>query len=62
PPGKISGMVPVVLPGGGCALPGLHNHPYIKRLLCFVGPRKRSAAGRCAAGSEPHLCRVAARA
>ena len=42
-PGEISGTVPVVLPGGGCALPGLQapltgSHP--------VGPRKRSAAGR----------------
>ena len=38
-----SGTVPVILPGGGCALPGLQDpltgsHP--------VGPRKRSAAGR----------------
>ncbi|SLS14584.1 Uncharacterised protein [Klebsiella pneumoniae] len=38
-----SGTVPVVLPGGGCALPGLQapltgSHS--------VGPRKRSAAGR----------------
>ncbi len=43
PPGKISGTVPVVLPGGGYALPGLQDpltgsHP--------VGPRKRSAAGQ----------------
>ena len=38
-----SGPVPLILPGGGCALPGLQDpltgsHP--------VGPRKRSAAGR----------------
>ncbi|HBX3487055.1 hypothetical protein FMJ59_05490 [Klebsiella pneumoniae] len=38
-----SGPVPLILPGGGCALPGLQapltgSHS--------VGPRKRSAAGR----------------
>ncbi len=38
-----SGTVPLILPGGGCALPGLQD------LLTgshSVGPRKRSAAGR----------------
>ena len=43
PPGKISGTVPVISPGGGYALPGLQgpltgSYP--------VGPRKRSAAGQ----------------
>jgi len=52
-----SGTVPVILPGGGCALPGLQDpltgsHP--------VGPCKRSAAGRWHQVRYPWCCRVAA--
>ena len=39
----VSGTVPVVLPGGGCALPGLQDPLTGSH---SVGPRKRSAAGR----------------
>ncbi len=42
PPGKISGTVPVISPGGGYALPGLQGPPTGSYL---AGPRKRSAAG-----------------
>ncbi|BBJ81638.1 Uncharacterised protein [Klebsiella pneumoniae] len=43
PPGEISNTVPVVLPGGGYALPGLQDPLTGSH---SVGPRKRSAAGR----------------
>ncbi|AHE45572.1 hypothetical protein KP13_32028 [Klebsiella pneumoniae subsp. pneumoniae Kp13] len=43
PPGEISGTVPLILPGGGCALPGLQDPLTGSH---SVGPRKRSAAGR----------------
>ncbi|HBW8902564.1 TPA: hypothetical protein MFN42_004044 [Klebsiella quasipneumoniae subsp. quasipneumoniae] len=33
---------------------------YINRLLCFVGPRKRRAAGQAVSGAFPSLCRMAA--
>ncbi|RMD05224.1 hypothetical protein EA838_13745 [Klebsiella pneumoniae] len=55
-----SGTVPLILPGGGCALPGLQAVPVVlpgggcalpglQDPLTdsrSVGPRKRSAAGR----------------
>ncbi len=43
PPGKISGTVPVISPGGGYALPGLQG-PLTGSNLS--GPRRRSAAGQ----------------
>ncbi|HBY2280644.1 TPA: hypothetical protein MIR91_05865 [Klebsiella pneumoniae] len=43
PPGEISGTVLLILPGGGCALPGLQDPLTGSH---SVGPRKRSTAGR----------------
>ncbi|HBX5879028.1 TPA: hypothetical protein MIT44_03270 [Klebsiella pneumoniae] len=46
-----------MLPGGGCALPGLLD---LLTGLHSVGPRKRSAAGRWHQTRYPWCCRVAA--
>ncbi|HBX1840690.1 TPA: hypothetical protein MHQ29_00920 [Klebsiella pneumoniae] len=47
----------MILPGGGCALPGLQD-PLTG--LHSVGPRKRSAAWRWHQTRYPWCCRVAA--
>ncbi|MBQ5245541.1 hypothetical protein FD778_01625 [Klebsiella pneumoniae] len=47
----------MVLPGGGCALPGLQDPLTGSH---SVGPRKRSAAGRWYQARYPWCCRVAA--
>ncbi|GKI50660.1 hypothetical protein NUBL22018_45940 [Klebsiella variicola] len=46
-----------MLPGGGCALPGLQDPLTGSH---SVGPRKRSAAGRWYQARYPWCCRVAA--
>ncbi|MCV5004848.1 hypothetical protein OFM39_34870, partial [Escherichia coli] len=56
PPGEISGTVPLILPGGGCALPGLQDPLTGSH---SVGPRKRSAAGRWHQARYPWCCRAA---
>ncbi|HBW8779948.1 TPA: hypothetical protein MHW55_19050 [Klebsiella pneumoniae] len=47
----------MILPGGGCALPGLQDPLTGSH---SVGPRKRSAAGRWHQTRYPWCCRVAA--
>ncbi|MBX4744308.1 hypothetical protein C6952_08550 [Klebsiella pneumoniae] len=46
-----------MLPGGGCALPGLQDPLTGSH---SVGPRKRSAAGRWHQTRYPWCCRAAA--